>query len=31
MKDRTWEISYEDDLSLVVQTALNLQELGPPG
>lgn len=26
----TWEISDEDDLSLIVQTALDLQELAPP-
>lgn len=27
----TWKISYEDDLGLIVQTALDLLELGPPG
>lgn len=27
----TWEISNEDDFSLVVQRSLNLLELGPPG
>ncbi len=26
----TWEIGDKDDLSLVVQTALDLLELGPP-
>lgn len=31
MRRFTWEISYEDDLSLIVQTALDLLELGPPG
>lgn len=26
----TWEISYEDDLRLIVQAALDLLELAPP-
>ena len=30
-RPHTWEVSDEHDLRLVVQTALDLLELGPPG